>query len=103
MLSDCDALVLECNHDLDMLRGGPYPPALKQRVAGPFGHLANEAAAAILSRLRRDRLQHVIAAHLSLQNNTRALAQAALAQVLGCADDWIGVATQDEGFGWRTV
>ena len=44
-LSGCDALVLECNHDLDMLAGGDYPWPLKQRIAGRFGHLHNEAAA----------------------------------------------------------
>jgi phosphoribosyl 1,2-cyclic phosphodiesterase len=102
-LSDCDALVLECNHDEEMLLGGPYPHSLKQRVMGPFGHLANTAAADLLSRLGRSRLQHVIAAHLSLQNNTPDLAREALAGVLGCAPDWVGVATQDQGFDWRDI
>jgi hypothetical protein len=45
----------------------------------------------------------VIAAHLSQQNNTQELARAALARALGCAEDWVGVATQDEGFGWRDI
>ena len=48
-LSGADALVLECNHDLDMLMNGPYPPGLKQRVAGRFGHLDNAAAAGLLA------------------------------------------------------
>lgn len=102
-LSGCDALILECNHDLEMLRRGPYPPFLKQRVSGRFGHLDNDASAALLARLDRDRLQHVVAAHLSEQNNTPKAAQDALAKALNCESEWIGVADQAEGFGWRQV
>ncbi len=101
MLDDCDALVLECNHDSRMLAQGSYPPALKQRIGGPWGHLDNAAAASLLSRLERASLRHVVAAHLSEENNNPALAQAALSAALGCRQDWIGVATQDEGFAWR--
>ena len=102
-LSACHALVLECNHDADMLRSGPYPPSLKQRVAGPFGHLENSYAAALLSGLDCTHLQHVLAAHLSLQNNTPELARSALSGALACHPDWIGVATQEAGFAWRSV
>lgn len=100
-LSGCDALVLECNHDLGMLHGGSYPYPLKQRIAGRFGHLDNAAAAELLARLDRSRLKHLIAAHLSAQNNTPSLAVAALATAMGCEESWIGVATQDSGFDWR--
>ena len=100
-LSGCDALVLECNHDLGMLETGAYPPALKQRIAGRLGHLHNEAAAGILSRIDTSRLSHVIAAHLSQQNNTPSLARAALSKALGCPPGWIGVAEQTSGFDWR--
>jgi phosphoribosyl 1,2-cyclic phosphodiesterase len=103
VLSGCDALVLECNHDLDMLADSDYPYPLKQRIAGRFGHLHNEAAAELLARLDRSRLRHVIAAHLSRQNNRPELARAALAQALDCEPDWIGIADQDAGFGWRDV
>jgi len=103
MLSGCDALVLECNHDLGMLMGGDYPQALKARVAGRYGHLDNESSAGLLAALDRSRLQHLIAAHLSQQNNTPELACQALAQVMGCAPGWIGVADQDEGFAWREI
>jgi phosphoribosyl 1,2-cyclic phosphodiesterase len=103
MLSGCDALVLETNHDLDLLWGSDYPQWLKQRIAGPFGHLDNASSERLLAALDRSRLQHVIAAHLSQQNNRAGLARAALARALGCADDWVGVATQDEGFGWRDL
>lgn len=102
-LSGCDALVLETNHDLDLLWGGDYPKWLKERIGGPFGHLDNAASGRLLAALDRSRLKHVVAAHLSQQNNRAGLARAALAAALGCAEDWVGVATQDEGFGWREL
>ena len=103
VLSGCDALVLETNHDADMLRAGQYPPALKARIAGRYGHLDNASSAAILAALDRSRLQHVVAAHLSKQNNTPELARAALAAVLDCRDAWVGVASQEDGFDWRDI
>jgi len=103
MLSGIDALVLECNHDLDLLWAGDYPKWLKKRIASPFGHLDNGASQRLLAALDRSRLQHVIAAHLSQQNNRPPLARAALARALGCADEWVGIATQEEGFGWRDL
>lgn len=103
MLSGCEALVLECNHDAAMLANGPYPPALKRRVAGNYGHLDNAAAAELLRALDTARLQHIIAAHLSRKNNTPRLAREALAAALGCEQEWIGLADQDTGFGWREI
>jgi phosphoribosyl 1,2-cyclic phosphodiesterase len=103
MLSGLEALVLECNHDRAMLEAGPYPAMLKDRIGGPFGHLENAAAARLLGELDCSRLQHVIAAHLSQQNNSPELARAALAGALGCEAGWIGVATQEEGFAWRQI
>jgi phosphoribosyl 1,2-cyclic phosphodiesterase len=103
MLSGCEALVLETNHDLGLLWGGDYPKWLKERIGGAFGHLDNEQAGRLLGALERSRLKHVIAAHLSLQNNRAELARAALAAALGCEEEWVGVATQDEGFGWRDL
>lgn len=103
MLSGLQALVLECNHDRAMLAGGPYPPSLKDRIGGRLGHLDNETAASLVRDVDCSRLQHVVAAHLSQKNNTPDLARAALAGALGCALDWIAVATQEEGFGWRAV
>jgi phosphoribosyl 1,2-cyclic phosphodiesterase len=102
-LSGCDALVLECNHDLDLLWAGDYPKWLKERVAGPFGHLDNGSAARLLAGLDRSRLKHVIAAHLSQQNNRAELAREALAGAMGCASDWIGLSTQEDGFAWREL
>ncbi len=103
MLSGCHALLLECNHDADMLANGPYPASLKRRVAGKLGHLDNDAAAALLRALDTSRLQHILAAHLSSKNNTPELAKQALAQVLGCESDWIGIADQGSGFPWREI
>jgi phosphoribosyl 1,2-cyclic phosphodiesterase len=100
-LSGCEALVIECNHDLDMLMTGSYPDALKRRVAGRFGHLSNADAAHLVAALDRGKLRHLIAAHLSQQNNTPALAVEALARGAGCEREWIGVARQDDGFDWR--
>lgn len=100
-LSGCTALVLECNHDLDMLMTGPYPAVLKHRVAGRFGHLDNHCARDLVRSLDRSRLRHLIAAHLSKQNNRPELAAAALCEGAGCEAGWVGVATQEDGFAWR--
>jgi len=102
-LAGLDALVLECNYDLDMLWEGPYPRWLKQRIAGPLGHLDNRQSERLLGAIDRSKLKHVIAAHLSQQNNRPGLARAALARALGCSEDWIGLATQEDGFGWRDL
>ena len=100
VLSGCDALVLECNHDVQMLAASRYPPSLKARIGGNHGHLNNDAAADILASLDRSKLRHLVAAHLSQQNNLPELAQAAMAAVLGAAATEVVVATQSEGFGW---
>jgi len=100
--SGLDALVLEANHDSGMLQQGPYPKFLKDRVGGRYGHLSNETSARFLREVANDRLQHVVAAHLSLKNNHADLARTALAGALGSAPDWIQVAT-DAGLDWRDV
>ncbi len=81
-LKDLDVLVLETNHDLDMLRNGPYPWSLKQRVAGRHGHLSNREAAEGLPELVGDRLRWVVLYHLSRTNNLPALAAAAIGEAL---------------------
>jgi phosphoribosyl 1,2-cyclic phosphodiesterase len=100
-LQRCDALVLECNHDPDMLAVSDYPEVLKRRISGKLGHLDNQQAASLLRSIETDKLQHIVAAHLSEQNNHPQLAAAALAAVLNCSPDWIGVASQESGFDWR--
>ena len=73
-LSGCDALVLECNHDLEMLANSDYPYPLKQRISGRFGHLDNDAAAGILANIDTSHLRHIIAAHLSQEQHAGACA-----------------------------
>jgi phosphoribosyl 1,2-cyclic phosphodiesterase len=103
VLSGCDALVLEANHDRDLLMSGDYPYSLKNRIAGRLGHMDNATSAAVLSSIDCSRLKHVVAAHLSEKNNTPELARAALAAALGCEIDWIEAATQALGFAWRSL
>lgn len=102
-LSACHALLLECNHDRDMLAASSYPPFLKKRVGGDFGHLANPAAAEILRAVAHHGLRRVVAAHLSEQNNRPELAQAALAEALNCQPAEIGVALARVGTEWMDV
>jgi phosphoribosyl 1,2-cyclic phosphodiesterase len=103
VLSGCDALVLECNHDTQMLDNSDYPPMLKARIRGNFGHLSNAAAAAILAGLDNQRLKRVHGAHLSRQNNTPDLARAALARAIGAQASDIGVLAQDAPGIWQMV
>ncbi len=102
-LQGCSSLVLECNHDTELLANGVYPTSLKQRVGGNYGHLSNAAAAEILRSLMHGGLRHVACAHLSAQNNRPELAQAALAEVLGSDAQDVLYATQDTGLDWRDV
>ncbi|MHB1183902.1 MAG: MBL fold metallo-hydrolase [Desulfobulbia bacterium] len=81
-LSNCHGLVLECNHDPELLRNGPYPPSLQQRVRGKSGHLANEDAAGFLSDILHDGLEHVVLSHLSETNNRPHLAENAMNAML---------------------
>ncbi len=99
---ELDAMVLETNHDSTMLAYGPYPAALKQRVGGLWGHLSNQQAAGFLQRLNCARLQHLVLAHISLQNNSLAVAQAALAPVTTAVKQ-VTYACQDQGFDWLSV
>lgn len=75
-LSACNGLIIECNHDPEMLKNGPYPLRLKQRVRSQQGHLANEEAAGFIAELLHDGLQHVVLAHISETNNDPVLALA---------------------------
>lgn len=102
-LAGCVTLLLECNHDPDLLAVSSYPLFLKRRIAGDWGHLANSAAAEIAAALRPAGLRNVVAAHLSEQNNRPDLARAALAAVMGCGPEDIGVADGPTGCGWVTA
>lgn len=102
-LHACDSLVLECNHDRTLLAQSRYPPSLKARIGGSHGHLANDTAAQILTHCHHAGLRHVVAAHLSEQNNRPALAAAALAGACGCRAEDIIVADPADGVGWLSL
>lgn len=95
----CDGLLVEANHDRQMLASGPYPLALKRRVGGPWGHLSNEQTVALLEQIDTSCLQHLVVGHISRKNNSLALAQAALAS-LNRPLPISAFACQDEGFDW---
>ena len=90
----CNGLVLEFNHDPQMLKEGPYSPALQQRVRSDHGHLANADGADFLQSLLHDRLQYVILAHLSATNNHPELAMKAARGVVGDTPLQLRVASQ---------
>jgi phosphoribosyl 1,2-cyclic phosphodiesterase len=101
-LDGLDAFILEFNHDPDMLEAGPYPPGLKARVGGNFGHLSNRQAADLLDRIDLHRLKLLVAAHLSEKNNCPDLAREHVERAL---DGWgtdIHIADQSVGFPWKT-
>ena len=99
----CTSLLLEFNHDVELLNGGPYPVALKRRVAGDFGHLNNHQAAQFLSALDTQHLRLIAIAHISEQNNTEERVQAALASVSSEHNADIFIACQQQGFDWLGV
>lgn len=102
-LSGCDALLLECNHCPEMLADGPYPPALKARVASRLGHLSNQQSAQLLSALDRSRLKHLAVTHISEKNNCPDRATSALVDVLGQHPNWLAIACQEQGLDWRQL
>ncbi len=89
-LCGCDAVLLESNHDVEMLRRGPYPAALKLRILSDEGHLSNGACAAELPALLKGGTTRIILGHLSMQNNTPALALSAARASLELAGAKIG-------------
>ena len=99
-LMGLDALLLEFNHDSELLAGSAYPPFLKQRVGGNYGHLSNEAAASIARAVLHGGLRHVVAAHLSGQNNRPGIVRRMMADALGGAEDEMITATAAEGSPW---
>jgi phosphoribosyl 1,2-cyclic phosphodiesterase len=99
---DCQALLLEFNHDLDLLMDGPYPPHLKRRVGGDWGHLNNNQAADLLRQIDSAALSHLVIAHISEKNNTRADAERALLSALDSLDRVV-FAEQSGGCDWLSV
>jgi phosphoribosyl 1,2-cyclic phosphodiesterase len=103
-LARCHALMLESNHDPELLDASSYPPFLKRRVGGAHGHLSNAQAANALGELTHDALGHVVAAHLSERNNRPDLVRAGFAAVLGCNTRDVLVAERNGlAEGWLTA
>jgi phosphoribosyl 1,2-cyclic phosphodiesterase len=101
-LAECNALLLECNHDVDLLAQSSYPFFLKKRIGGLYGHLSNTTAHDIARAVATARLTHVVAAHLSEKNNRPELARMAMAQALGGASE-VSVADAATGTAWIQV
>ncbi len=100
---DLDAISVEFNHDKNMLHTGPYPNSLKSRVGGDFGHLNNSQAAEFLQRILNDRLQTVVACHISEINNDSSRVRQALDSVLEHQDVHTLIASQSDGFNWIQI
>ena len=99
--ADCDALCLEFNHDLDRLAHSEYPPSLRRRIAGSYGHLSNAQSEQLLARLIGPRLKCVIAAHLSERTNDPGLVADCLART--APDIKTVIASQDAVVPWFEV
>jgi phosphoribosyl 1,2-cyclic phosphodiesterase len=93
-LKNCSVLILEANHDPEMLANGPYPWHLKQRIKSRTGHLSNEQSKALLQEIRHDALEHVILSHISETNNTPQKAISVVGQAITCAKTRLNVASQ---------
>jgi phosphoribosyl 1,2-cyclic phosphodiesterase len=102
-LQACDSLILEFNHDTEMLAAGPYPPWLQARVGGHHGHLNNHQAVELLSQLNLPRLQHLVAAHLSEQNNSPQQVAEILMQRCQELENRLSFASQEVTCGWHTM
>lgn len=100
LLQKLDALMLECNYDAKMLASGPYPPSLKARISGRYGHLDNRQSTHILQQIDLSRLQHLIGVHLSENNNQPDYAYRALCAGVNCEQGWIQLANQQDGTDW---
>jgi len=102
LLSACEMVVLESNHDAEMLERGPYPRELKDRLRGPRGHLSNGEAADVLSEVVGTQTRVLVLAHLSQVNNRADLALSAALRALpdGAQRTRVTVAHQDEPTGW---
>ncbi len=103
LLSNCQALMLEMNHDFEMLMNGPYPYQLKQRVAGNLGHLNNQQTLELLKKLDFEHLELMIATHLSEQNNCPQLVRKELDRLFLERQVQVKVAGQWDGFDWVDI
>jgi len=102
-LKTCDALAIEFNHDVGMLRNGSYPEAVKARVGSRFGHLSNEQATDLLEDVAHAGLRWVMALHLSERNNSPERVRCAASRVTDGAGFEFHLASQNEPSPWLSV
>lgn len=85
--SDLDTMLIEANHDINMLLNGPYPYPLKQRILGNRGHLSNEACGRLLGEILNDKVEHIFLGHLSRENNFPELAHETVRAEINLGDN----------------
>jgi phosphoribosyl 1,2-cyclic phosphodiesterase len=95
----CTGLLVEANHDVEMLLAGTYPRFLKDRVAGEWGHLNNYQTASLLSAIDQDIIQKLVIGHISESNNDSVRVKKVIEDVFTCSEKII-YANQNEGFDW---
>ncbi|WP_461516450.1 MBL fold metallo-hydrolase [Porticoccus sp.] len=97
--SRCDGLLLECNHDLDMLKNGSYPHALKRRISSSWGHLNNQQSLALLDSIELQQIQHLVLGHISQQNNAVSIVRQVMTGIEKRVAS-VHYASQEQGFDW---
>ena len=99
----CSSLILEFNHDPDLLEQSRYPPGLKRRISSSLGHLSNAQAAALMTKIDKSRLRHVVAAHVSKETNSRDRVAGVLKDLTAPKGiDW-SIADQDQISPWHDL
>jgi phosphoribosyl 1,2-cyclic phosphodiesterase len=99
-IKGCHLIILEANHDGAMLKAGPYPWPLKQRIGGKTGHLSNLQSSQLLHDVLHDELEYVVLAHLSETNNLPDLARLTAQEVLGVRMTRLLIASQRDVSDW---
>ena len=97
--NNCSGLLVEANHDVELLQAGAYPKFLKDRVAGEWGHLNNYQTASLLSAIDQESIQKLVIGHISESNNNSAKVKQAIEDVFVSVEKII-YANQNEGFDW---
>jgi phosphoribosyl 1,2-cyclic phosphodiesterase len=95
----CDGLMIESNHDKDMLLNGSYPRSLKDRVGSNWGHLNNKQMLYFLKNIELEQLQELVIGHISENNNSVLLVEETISEISKQLSS-VSFATQNEGFGW---
>ncbi|MCH5265326.1 MAG: MBL fold metallo-hydrolase [Lachnospiraceae bacterium] len=93
-LEDCDAVLLEANHDINLLQVGSYPYSLKMRILGERGHLSNDASARLIKEILHPDLKHILLGHLSKENNFPELAYQTVCYELEQSEIWNQMETE---------